>query len=95
MSGVSGGEVVLWVLGGLAVIGVLVFLGIFLKFVAKAAVGYVRHRPYPALATFAISGGLASFITTFVGGSLLLGVGVGLATGLAVLLLVAIELGAD
>jgi hypothetical protein len=91
----SGGQVILWVLGGLALIGVLVFLGIFLKFVVKAAVGYVRHRPYPALATFAISGGLASFITTFVGGSLWLAMAIGLATGLAVLLLVAIELGAD
>ncbi len=91
----SGGQVVLWVVGGLTAVGVLVFLGIFLRFVAKAAVGYVRHRPYPALATFAISGGLASFITTFVGGSMLLAMAIGLVTGTAVLLLVAIELGAD
>lgn len=91
----TGGEVVLWVLGGVAVVSTLIFAGIFLRFVAKAAVGYVKHRPYPALATFTISGGLASFITTFVGGGLLLAMGVGALTGLAVLLLVAIELGAD
>lgn len=88
-------EAVLWVVGAVVVLAALAFAAIFVRFVAKAAVSYVKHRPYPALAVFTISGGLASFITTFLGGRIVLAVVVGGAAGLAVLLLVATELGAD
>jgi hypothetical protein len=93
--GVSGGKAVLWALVGLAAIGCLVFLGIFVKFVAKAATSYLRSKPYPALAIFALPGGLAAFISAFLGTSVPAGALIGLAVGAGVLLLVAMELGAD
>lgn len=91
----STGEVLLWVLGGVIVIGCLAFIGIFLRFVTKATVSYVRHRPYPALGAFAGCGGLATFIAAFAGARFELALIIGLVVGTAVLLLVAIELGTD
>jgi hypothetical protein len=93
--GVSGGEVVLWALGGLALLVCLIFLGIFIKFVTKATASYLRSKPYPALAIFALPGGLAAFIAGYLGTSIPVGALVGLGVGGGVLLLVAMELGAD
>jgi hypothetical protein len=93
--GVSGGEAVLWALGGLTLIACLVFLGIFVKFVTKATASYLRSKPYPALAIFALPGGLAAFITAYLGAGIPAGALVGLGVGAGVLLLVAMELGAD
>ena len=95
MPGVSGGEAVLWALGGLTLIACLVFLGIFIKFVAKAAVSYLRSKPYPALAIFALPGGLAAFVASYLGTGVPVGALVGLGVGGGVLLLVAMELGAE
>lgn len=91
----SGGETVLWVLGGLTLIACLVFLGIFIKFVTKATASYLRSKPYPALAIFALPGGLAAFISAYLGTSVAVGALIGLGVGGGVLLLVAMELGAD
>lgn len=87
------GEVVLWVVAGLAVLACLVFAAIFVRFVAKAAVRYARRRPYAAAGFFVVPGGLASFVTASLGANLLISVLVGIITGLAVFLLVAMELG--
>lgn len=88
-------EAVLWVVGLVAAVLIVAFAVFLVRFVAKAAVSYVKHRPYPSLAVFTVSGGLASFITTFVGGGIRLAVVIGAGVGIAVLLLVATELGAD
>lgn len=91
----SGGEAVLWALGGLTLIACLVFLGIFIKFVAKATASYLRSKPYPALAIFALPGGLASFVAGYLGAGIPGAVLIGLGVGAGVLLLVAMELGAE
>lgn len=91
----STGTVVLWTLGALATVACLVFVAIFVKFVAKAAVSYARHRPYPAMALFAIPGAIGSFVTAWFGADFYIAVLVGLVAGLAVFLLVAMEMGAD
>jgi hypothetical protein len=93
--GVSNGQAVLWALGGLALVVCLIFLAIFVKFVTKATVSYLRSKPYPALATFALPGGLAAFIASFLGTAVPVGALIGFGVGAAVLLLVAMELGAD
>ncbi|GAA2370957.1 hypothetical protein Cme02nite_44870 [Catellatospora methionotrophica] len=89
----SAGEVVLWVLLGLAALAVLAFTGIVAKFVFKAALSYSRRKPVQAAGFFAVPGGLATFVATFFGADLPLAMGIGLVTGLAVFLLVAMELG--
>lgn len=88
-------EVVLWALGGVVALACLIFLVIFIKFAAKATVSYLKHRPYPALAVFASAGGVASFIAAFIGAAFPVALLIGVGAGAAVLLLVAIELGAD
>ena len=85
----------LWALGGLTLISILIFLAIFVKFVTKATASYLRSKPYPALAIFALPGGLAAFIASFLGAGIAAGALVGLGVGAGVLLLVAMELGAD
>jgi hypothetical protein len=92
---VSGGKALLWALGGLTLIACLIFIGIFVKFVTKAAASYLRAKPFPALAIFAFPGGLASFIAAYLGAGVPSASLVGLAVGAAVLLLVAMELGSD
>jgi hypothetical protein len=47
----------------------------------------------PAVSFFVLPGGLATFVATFFGAGLPLAMGIGVATGLAVFLLVAMELG--
>ncbi|MEU8077062.1 hypothetical protein AB0B31_16620 [Catellatospora citrea] len=89
----AAGEVVLWVLLGLAALAVLAFAGIVAKFVGKAAVSYARRKPPQAVGFFVVPGGLASFVATFFGAGLPLAMGLGMITGLAVFLLVAMELG--
>lgn len=91
----SGGKAVLWALGGLALIACLIFVGIFVKFVTKATASYLRSKPYPALAIFTLPGGMASFIAAYLGAGVAGGCLVGLGVGGGVLLLVAMELGAD
>ena len=86
---------ILWAVGGLLLIGLLVFIAIFVKFVAKAAIGYARHRPYAATIVFCVAGGLGSFITAWFGAEMLIAAVVGAIAGLATFLLVAVELGAD
>ena len=85
----------MWALGGLTLISILIFLAIFVKFVTKATASYLRSKPYPALAIFALPGGLAAFIASFLGAGIAAGALVGLGVGAGVLLLVAMELGAD
>jgi hypothetical protein len=92
---VSGGKALLWAIGGFAALVCLLFLGIFVKFVAKATASYLRSKPYPALAIFALPGGLASFVAGYLGAGIPSASLVGLAVGTGVLLLVAMELGAD
>lgn len=87
------GEVLLWALGGVVALALLAFLAIFVKFVTKAAVSYIKHRPYPALAVFAGAGGLASFVAAFIGAPIVISLLAGLLLGTVVLLLVAMELG--
>jgi hypothetical protein len=89
------GEAVLWTVGALVALTILVFVAIFVRFVGKAAVSYLKHRPYAAIAAFGIPGGIASFATSWFGGDVLIAVLVGLIAGLAVFLLLAMELGAD
>lgn len=87
------GEVVLWVVAALAVLACLVFAAIFVRFVAKAAVRYAQRRPYAAAGFFVVPGGLASFVTASLGADIAIAVVVGVVAGLAVFLLVAMELG--
>ncbi|GAA1661792.1 hypothetical protein ACFQY4_38710 [Catellatospora bangladeshensis] len=89
----SSGEVVLWVVLGLAAVALLAFAVIVLRFVGRAALSYARRKPVQAVAFFVIPGGLATFTATFFGAGLPLAMGIGLATGLAVFLLVGMELG--
>lgn len=91
----SGEVAVLWTLGGLAVLACLVFVAIVVKFVAKAAVSYVKQRPYAAAAVFAVPGGLASFLTAWFGAQIPIAMLTGAVAGLIIFLLVAMELGAD
>ena len=55
----------LWTLLALAVVAVLAFLAIVVKFVARAAYAYARRKPVQAAAFFALPGGLATFTATF------------------------------
>ncbi|MDI1464999.1 hypothetical protein QEZ54_28920 [Catellatospora sp. KI3] len=89
----SDGSAVLWTLLALAVLAVLAFLGIVVKFVANAAVKYSRRKPVQAAAFFAVPGGLATFTATFFHVALVPAMVIGLVAGLAVFLLVAVELG--
>ncbi|GAA1395907.1 hypothetical protein ACFQZ4_32790 [Catellatospora coxensis] len=89
----SAGEVLLWAVLGLAALAILAFAGIVLKFVLKAAMSYARRKPPQAAAFFTIPGGLATFVATFFGAGLPLAMAIGVTTGLAVFLLVAMELG--
>ena len=91
----DGVSTILWAVGGLVLIGLLVFVAIFVKFVAKAAVSYAKHKPYAATAVFCVAGGLSSFVTAWFGGDMLLAALVGAIAGAATYLLVAMELGAD
>jgi hypothetical protein len=86
---------ILWAVGGLVLIGLLVFVAIFVKFVAKAAFGYARAKPYAATIVFCVAGGLSSFVTAWFGAEMLIAALVGAIAGLATFLLVAVELGAD
>jgi hypothetical protein len=86
---------ILWIVGALILIGLLAFVAIFVKFVAKAAFGYARARPYAATIVFCVAGGLGSFITAWFGAQMLIAATVGAIAGLATFLLVAVELGAD
>lgn len=89
----SSGEVVLWVLLALAALAVIAFAGIVVRFVGRASVSYARRKPAQAAAFFAVPGALATFVATFFGAGLPLAMGIGIATGLSVFLLVAMELG--
>jgi hypothetical protein len=92
----SGGlSTILWVVGALMLIGLLVFVAIFVKFVAKAAVSYAKHKPYAATIVFCVAGGIGSFITAWFGADMLIAALVGAISGLATFLLIAVELGAD
>lgn len=86
---------VLWTVGGLTVVACLLFLAIFVKFVTKAAVGYIRHKPIAATATFGVPGGLGSFIAAWFGAPIPAAMVIGLICGLAVFLLIAVEMGSD
>jgi hypothetical protein len=86
---------ILWAVGGLMLIGLLVFVAIFVKFVAKAAFGYARAKPYAATIVFCVAGGVSSFVTAWFGAEMLIAALVGAVAGLATFLLVAVELGAD
>jgi hypothetical protein len=89
------GEVVLWTIGVATVLLCLVFAAIFVRFLTKAAVSYIKHRPKASVVIFAVPGGIASFTTTWFGGQVVIAVLIGMLAGLAVFLLIAMELGAD
>ena len=88
-------QAVLWTVGGLTVVACLLFLAIFVKFVTKAALGYIRHKPYAATATFGVPGGLGSFIAAWFGAPIPAAMVIGLICGLALFLLIAVETGSD
>lgn len=91
----SGELAVLWVLGGLIVLACLIFVAIFVKFVTKAAVDYMKKKPYMATAVFSIPGGIASFTSAWFGTGIAIAALIGLIVGLGIYLLVAVELGSD
>ncbi|GHJ49588.1 hypothetical protein Cs7R123_69300 [Catellatospora sp. TT07R-123] len=83
----------LWTLLALSALAVIGFLAIVVKFIARAAVRYSRRRPVQAAAFFTVPGGLATFTATFFDLALVPAMVIGVVAGLAVFLLVAMELG--
>ncbi|WP_020518716.1 hypothetical protein [Catelliglobosispora koreensis] len=89
------GEVVLWTIGLAAVLLCLVFAAIFVRFLTKAAIAYIKHKPIASVIVFTIPGGIASFSAAWFTGQIVLSSLIGALAGLAVFLLIAMELGAD
>lgn len=87
--------VLLWVIGGVTALALTLFTAIFVRFIAKALVRYLKHKPVGAMTVFVVAAAPTAFFTSYLGVRPFPAILVGLSVGMVLLMLVAVELGSD